>query len=343
MAKIWYSVAGEGMGHAIRSETIISELVKDHDVLITSADKAYHYLQTKFPNVYMITSHSFVYRNNRVAPVLSLLRWLWQLPKQAICYFKTVLPLVRKFKPDVIVSDLESHAFYAARKLNVPCVSVDNNHSLTRTKHGMRLRWYLRFVWHVLYPKATKTIILSIVPAKGTDTSVSIVDPILRKKVTTLVPSTMSHVLVYQTTDTNTALIPVLQSSKREFRVYGMNRGNQKQGNVQFKTFNESQFLSDLASCEYVIINGGFTVLSEALFLKKPIISITIHGQDEQELNAYLINKHNLGMTTLALTLKQLQDFERDLAQFSSVTSKLNLQPQKALKKVIKAITGLTK
>jgi hypothetical protein len=35
MSRIWYSVFGEGFGHATRSSLIIEELKKKHKVLIT--------------------------------------------------------------------------------------------------------------------------------------------------------------------------------------------------------------------------------------------------------------------------------------------------------------------
>ncbi len=45
MAKIWYSVFGEGYGHATRSTAIIEELQKNHKLLITGFNKSYIYLK----------------------------------------------------------------------------------------------------------------------------------------------------------------------------------------------------------------------------------------------------------------------------------------------------------
>jgi len=38
MARIWYSVFGEGFGHSTRSEVVIEELLKKHQLLITGCD-----------------------------------------------------------------------------------------------------------------------------------------------------------------------------------------------------------------------------------------------------------------------------------------------------------------
>ena len=71
--KIFYSVCGEGMGHAIRSSVIISHLIKNHDVYIFSSERAYKYLAEKFDNVYEIGGFNTVYENNEVNNVKTFL------------------------------------------------------------------------------------------------------------------------------------------------------------------------------------------------------------------------------------------------------------------------------
>ena len=65
MAKIWYSICGEGLGHAVRSESIIDRLEKKHEILITAAEKAYYYLKKKYKAHY-IFGNTLVYRKNKV-------------------------------------------------------------------------------------------------------------------------------------------------------------------------------------------------------------------------------------------------------------------------------------
>ena len=45
-------------------------------------------------------------------------------------------------------------------------------------------------------------------------------------------------------------------------------------GLLNFCPINEDHFLSELAQCDGVITNAGFTTTSEALFLGKPLIAI---------------------------------------------------------------------
>ena len=57
-------------------------------------------------------------------------------------------------------------------------------------------------------------------------------------------------------------------------------------GNVELRDFDETRFAADLRSARAVIANGGFTTLAEAIRLGKPVLSIPVRHQGEQELNA---------------------------------------------------------
>jgi uncharacterized protein (TIGR00661 family) len=79
-----------------------------------------------------------------------------------------------------------------------------------------------------------------------------------------------------------------------EFIIYGFNR-DETDGNLQFKTFNEDDFFQDLAQARAVISNGGFTLISEALYLGKPVLSIPVKKQFEQILNAIYLDQLGYG------------------------------------------------
>ena len=51
-----------------------------------------------------------------------------------------------------------------------------------------------------------------------------------------------------------------------------------------------------------MIINGGFTTLTEALYLEKPVFSIPIKRQFEQIVNGWYVQKLQYGMTVKEIT-----------------------------------------
>ena len=111
-------------------------------------------------------------------------------------------------------------------------------------------------------------------------------------------PTRGDHVLVYQTASGNPRLIPALEAlPKQRFVLYGLGRAELR-GNVELRTFDERRFVQDLAGARAVIANGEFTTLSEAIYLGKPVLSVPLRHQTEQELNAAYVDFLGLGAST---------------------------------------------
>ena len=68
MAKILYTINGDGMGHATRSTAIIGELRKRHTIkIIAGSVRTYNYLSKRFPDVHNFAGIKAVYKNNKVS------------------------------------------------------------------------------------------------------------------------------------------------------------------------------------------------------------------------------------------------------------------------------------
>jgi uncharacterized protein (TIGR00661 family) len=61
--------------------------------------------------------------------------------------------------------------------------------------------------------------------------------------------------------------------------------------NVRFRPADPSDFMYALLQCNGVITGGGFETVAEALYLNKPVFTIPIKGQYEQECNATAASK----------------------------------------------------
>ena len=105
--------------------------------------------------------------------------------------------------------------------------------------------------------------------------------------------------LVYQTSTSCEDLPDILrQFDDIPFRVYGYRRDITEpvtEGHVTYCPFSEVGFMEDLASARAVVTNGGFTLMSEAVYLHKPVLSIPLAGQFEQVLNAHYLEKLGYG------------------------------------------------
>ncbi len=89
-------------------------------------------------------------------------------------------------------------------------------------------------------------------------------------------------------------LIELLKEFDDKFIIYGFYKEG-VEGNLSFRNFNEEDFFDVLASSRAVITNGGFNVISEAIYLNKPVFSIPVKKQFEQILNAIHLERLGYG------------------------------------------------
>ena len=86
----------------------------------------------------------------------------------------------------------------------------------------------------------------------------------------------------------------------------------------------EAGFIDDLRTARGVIASGGFTLMGEAVYLRRPMLAVPVGGQFEQVLNARYLEAEGYGLGADELTserlsefLERLPDFERRLAGYN--------------------------
>ena len=90
--------------------------------------------------------------------------------------------------------------------------------------------------------------------------------------------------LVYQTSTSDTNLLDELEKVRgTHFIVYGLRRSGRR-GNCVLKDFSEEGFVEDLATARAVVTNGGLSLIGEAVYLGKPVYSVPVKHQFEQEI-----------------------------------------------------------
>ena len=112
----------------------------------------------------------------------------------------------------------------------------------------------------------------------------------------------------------------ILKNEK--FIVYGFNK-NEVDENLTYKEFNEDVFYEDLASSKAVICNGGFTFITEAICLKKPIYSVPAIGNFEQTLNGFYVQKLGYGEYHEVMSAERVKEFLTRLPKYSERLKKV--------------------
>lgn len=325
---IFYCICGEGMGHAIRSSVIIDRIKDKYDVYIFSSDRAYKYLNEKFDNVYKIGGFNTFYINNKVSNTKTLINALKRNPLNIKEGYEELYKKARKLSPDVIVTDFEIYATMVSKLLSIPLISLDNIHMITQTaidyppKHqGEMLKAKGVIKSYVIKPKIhilTSFFYPKIKPKKRA----VLYPPVIREDILKLKPTIEDHIIVYQTSKESVKLVEQLKSLNEKFIVYGFNK-DEVDENLTYKLFNENEFYNDLASAKAVICNGGFTFISEAISLKKPIYSVPAIGNFEQTLNGFYVQKLGYGEYHEEMSPKKVEKFLKRLPKYQEKLAKV--------------------
>ncbi len=349
--RILYGVVGEGMGHATRSRVVIDELLRQgHEVHVMASSRAFEFMKKRYGegDVAQIAGLHLIYEENRVRRGKTL--WtnvqsgISGLPRNIAAYFK----LLEAFRPEVVVSDFESWTYLYGVMHRVPVISIDNMQIINRCTLDQEL------LTDVPGFKATKAFVKSKLPFCSHYLVTTFFRPPIRKERTTLVPPILrpelfslsptrgEHLLVYQTGEGYSALVDTLTRLGTPCRVYGMRRSiteSQVEGSLTYRPFSEEGFLDDLASARGVIAGGGFSLMSEAVYLGKPVLSVPMGGQFEQYVNAYYLEK--LGYGLRATSLDDEQPVVRFLDHLDVFAENLKRHTQRGNDETLTALTEL--
>ena len=95
-------------------------------------------------------------------------------------------------------------------------------------------------------------------------------------------------------------------------RVYGMRDGEEvgtTDGAIEYRARSVDGFLDDLVSARGVVTGGGFSLLSEAVYLGKPVLSVPLRGQFEQLMNARYLQREGFGLCAPTIDAPTLAAF----------------------------------
>ncbi len=319
--RILYGVTGEGLGHAFRSKVVLSDLAHDYQLKIISWERSYRLLSQLFEDVEEITGLHIIYKGNYVN--------YWETIRRNVSAFLDggrgnlqILRRIRdKFKPDLVISDFDPFSNILAHWAHLPVACIDNIHVLSRCAVEVPVGYDIdfgiaRLVTAAMTPGADRYFISSFFDVRPIKPRTTIVPPILRDEVLKATPSLGDHIVVYHTVPQFQELVELLKQADGRYVVYGFDR-DEEVGRVSLRRVSETGFLRDLASAKAVVSGGGFTLITEALQLGKPVYSIPVLGQFEQVLNAHYLQHMGFGEFHRDLDPESLLGFEKKIPVYA--------------------------
>lgn len=306
MAKIFYSMAGEGRGHATRVRALVEQLRRRHEIVLYAPGDAHQLLAPIYEGtevvVRKISCLRFCYTQKRLNPIATArdgARYLMRLPKLV----EEIRRDVEREAPDLAITDFEPALPRAAKAVGVPFLNLDHQHFLVYCDLGclppsLRMHaWMWGKVVERYYSGQVESVISSFFKAplkRNLRERVSQIGVLLQPEILAARPHDGRGLVVYLRKFASNAMLAALQSIGRPTQVYGLGE-LPSQGCLNFRAVNQARFLEDLAESEALITTAGNQVVGEALYLGKPVLALPESNNYEQSINALFLKRMTTG------------------------------------------------
>lgn len=297
--KILYGVNGVGNGHITRSRIMAHELAKaGHTVtyLFSGKDKSQYFDMGAFgTDVLFKKGLRFVIEQGKVNTFKTI-------TDNDISTFLRDIDNIDISSYDLVISDFEPITSWAAKLQRKPCIGIGHQYSfdydIPKENTNVLLNWFMKWYapvnigvglhWHHFDSPIYPPIVEQLVAEPGID----------------------SKILVYLAFEPPEVVLDVLsQFPDYTFYVYGFNTELESSSNIILQPASKDGFLWDLRTCDGIICNAGFELISEALSLGKRILAKPLLGQMEQHSNRLALEQLKYGFTTSQLSYQSINDF----------------------------------
>jgi uncharacterized protein (TIGR00661 family) len=339
--RVLYGVNGEGMGHATRSEVVIHELLRRHDVRVVASGAALRHLTGRLPRVKEVFGPTFAMGDGQIQRWHTVLQNIRLARRELPEAVRLWIQEVDEWKPDVVISDFEPLSGMFARWTRTPLLAVDNINMIDRCRHDREIIGHEREDFLL-----ARAVVRSMVPGAGQYMVLTFFRPPIARQGTTLVPPIVrpeiaaaesvdgDHLVVYSSGEKR--VLDALRSTGVRCLVYGMRGGPDEpviDGNLEFRPHSNEGFVEALRTARGVVAGGGFSLMSEAVYLGKPLFAVPLRGQFEQLMNARYLQRMGYGMCAERITkdalaefLERLPGLERSLADYEQLGNSVTLQ-----------------
>lgn len=299
MSRIAYFVHGRGKGHAVRSRAVIKPLRTRHEVRSLCAGKAWDTLEDLndaepilacIPGKDMLRTFTLRLRGDRVR--------------------------LRRWAPDLVVSDGDGPSVNAARSLGIPVVAVGHGLIFRHTRLGTALPLAKRAREIVnaassSWP-ASRRVAVHFAPVQPRTFGTYVARPDLRPEIE-LDLKREGFLLAYFRDGNGVGALEQLARRGHRVMLFG-ERAAVLRG-VEVHPYDERSFADALGRCRAVVGSAGNHLPAECAMLGIPMLALHRDGDPEHEMNARLVEAAGIGVggTFNEVTPVLIRRFEAEL------------------------------
>ena len=313
MATIFYSLSGEGRGHATRVRAVVEELRKQHRVVIYAPGHAYELLLPVYEETEVDVRHipGLVFHYKECPSTGRRQLDTFKTGIEGLNYIAGYAELSRRLQddieveaPDLVITDFEPALPRVARQAGIPFISLDHQHFLLVSDLRklpadlQRHAFLMAQVVRGYYRGQVQTVVSSFYfpPLKSNRQDVSQIGVLLRDEILQATPEHGEHIIVYLRRFGSPEVFRALEACGCEIRIYGLG-AQRSTGRLKFCKIDMHRFVEDLATSRALISTAGNQLIGEALYLEKPVLAMPEYCNHEQRINGHFLQDSGAGMT----------------------------------------------
>lgn len=295
--KILYAIQGTGNGHISRAEDVIP-ILREYGKLDIFVSGAQADIKLEYPLKYKSRGLSFYFGKSGGID-------LFKTFKQNSS--KEVYKEIKNFpvdKYDIIINDFEPISAWAARKRDVPCVSLSHQVALLSPNVPQPKRFDPIGEW-ILKNYAPTDAGVSFHFAKFAE---NMFTPVIRSSIREAVTSQGDHYTVYLPAYDDRKLVPLLMKvSNVRWHIFSKHAKKPYHiGKLSVYPVSKEEFVASMLSCKGMLCGAGFETPAEALYLGKKLMVVPMKNQYEQHYNAAALKE--IGVPVLKNVKKKRLD-----------------------------------
>lgn len=344
MRKIFYSLAGEGLGHCSRFTALLDFCPADWEIHVFTWGEAYDFLKREgYPHLHRVDSMHFGRINGKISVIKTAFNVVKYLG-EVVSSYKYIARMFKDGKPELCISDCEGILPKVATRWGVPYLSIDNQHRFSRcfsVDLPFNLRcwaWVMGLFaeWLVPHPLYAVVSIFYHAKIKKMNNRTIITNCFMRKKIEEIQPSYGDYILVYYKSSCGPKILEMLSRTTEKIKVYGC--PDKRYSQFEYCKIDNDAFIRDLAGCKALFCSAGNQLLGEAVYYGKNIFTVPEPKQPEQYINAFCLKQMGFGEFCYYEDLDQrkVMNFLKDLKERKPNGINGSRQAVEVIKKVLK-------
>jgi len=307
-----FMINGLGMGNSTRCHAVIKKLSAVMDVHVLTGGNGATFFQDKTEIKSLNIMDSLFYAKKEggisMARTFMSIRDLIRLARKKS---EQLEGLLTKLKPDMAVTDSE-YSIFPLRRRGIPMAGLNNSDVIVTEymkrdglPRSIKGQFWLMELNDYFFHRTFMDIVISpaALPAPPRHPKIKRVGLIVRDEI--LDASRLTQTRGFPAPRDIKSVVLMLSGSifasnighgldTLPFKIDVVGREGQSQGNVTYhgKLTNNVELLK---GADMLVINGGFSAVSEAISLNKPTFIIPVQGHAEQHINGLLIEDLGAG------------------------------------------------